>query len=340
MKTRFYILVLIAFMISSYAGEKRVLIEVLTNSHCPLCVPAYSAIDSYLSNGQNKTKVDYIYYHMVFPYSDDPLYQENTSDANKVNSYYGPFSSTPKAFFNGQIQSNNYSGWSGVLDAQTTGTSPLDVALSGTIADNQSNSFDLKITIDRNGTVADSDLEAKIVVVEDVNYLGRNGVSDRKNIMRKIVDGIDVTISDGSQIVLNQTVTINGSWDKNKLSAVVFIQSKSAKTVYQSATIDYTQFNITDIEEEDTPLTFALEQNYPNPFNPSTTIEYSLEEKSQVKLTVYSILGEQVATLVDAEQSSGSYKVTFAGNDLPSGIYLYRLQTDDKVFTKKMVMMK
>lgn len=341
MNIRVYTIILAALMISSFAGEKRVLVEVLTNSHCPLCPPAYSAIDSYLANGQNSDKVDYIYYHMVFPYSDDQLYQANTTDASARNSYYGPFSSTPKAFFNGDIQSNNYSSWTSILDSYTSGTSSFDIGLSGMLADAQSSSIDFKISIDRNGAVADNDLAANIVVVEDVNYAGRNGISDRKNVMRKVLAQEDFDLSDGSQLDINRTIAIDNSWNRNNLSVIVFIQSKSAKTVYQSAAIDYTQFAITDIEEvENTPVTFALEQNYPNPFNPSTTIKYSVDERSQVKLTVYSLLGELVATVVDAEKSPGSYDVSFDGSALPSGVYVYKLQAGSQIITKKMAMIK
>jgi len=340
MKIKFYTFILAALIISGYAGEKRILIEVLTNSHCPLCVPAYSAINSYLAGGQNKTKVDYIYYHMVFPYSDDPLYQANKADANIVNSFYGPFSSTPKAFFNGEIQSNNYSNWNSVIDSYLSGNSPVDINLSGVIADNQSTFFNLKVSVERNGNITNNDLEMKIVVVEDVNYQGRNGVAGHTNVMRKIVNKADLNISNGSKIEINQQISISDSWNRNNISVVVFVQSKSAKTVYQSATMDYAQLNITDINESVTPVSFNLKQNYPNPFNPSTTIQYSLEKRSYVKLTVYSILGELIETLVDKEQNNGLYSVNFNGDRFPSGIYFYKLSAGNKNFVKKMILIK
>jgi hypothetical protein len=90
---------------------------------------------------------------------------------------------------------------------------------------------------------------------------------------------------------------------------------------------------------------FALDQNYPNPFNPSTKIKYSLAVDSKVKLTVYNLLGEIVATLVNTNISAGNQEVTFEGTNLNNGIYFYRLEAvgvDGSNFSqvKKMVLTK
>ncbi|EFK96780.1 hypothetical protein LDC_1194 [sediment metagenome] len=71
---------------------------------------------------------------------------------------------------------------------------------------------------------------------------------------------------------------------------------------------------------------YLLEQNYPNPFNPSTTITYTLKEKSDVKLTLLNSLGEEVAVLVNEEQNRGYYNVEFDGSKLTSGVYFYQLK--------------
>jgi hypothetical protein len=88
------------------------------------------------------------------------------------------------------------------------------------------------------------------------------------------------------------------------------------------------------------PAEFRLEQNYPNPFNPNTNIRYSIGSKQHVKLTIYDLLGREVSTLVNREQEAGSHEVNFNAANLPSGTYLYRLQTADRVETKKMVLLK
>jgi glucose/arabinose dehydrogenase len=81
----------------------------------------------------------------------------------------------------------------------------------------------------------------------------------------------------------------------------------------------------------------VLEQNFPNPFNPSTSIKYMVQRSGYVRLAVYNLLGQEVALLVDGQQSEGTHEVEFAKVDLPSGIYFYRLQAPGMFETKKMV---
>ena len=88
------------------------------------------------------------------------------------------------------------------------------------------------------------------------------------------------------------------------------------------------------------PLVFNLEQNYPNPFNPSTTIKYSIRELSKVKLTLFNLLGEEVATLVNEEKYWGNYSVEFNAVSLPSGVYFYQLKAGEFINTKKMILLK
>jgi hypothetical protein len=88
------------------------------------------------------------------------------------------------------------------------------------------------------------------------------------------------------------------------------------------------------------PKEFKLEQNFPNPFNPSTTIQYQLPRDSRVTLKVYDILGSEVVTLVNEEQQPGYYEVQFNAANFASGMYVYRLQANEYVSVKKMLMIK
>ncbi|MGB5530821.1 MAG: T9SS type A sorting domain-containing protein [Ignavibacteriaceae bacterium] len=85
---------------------------------------------------------------------------------------------------------------------------------------------------------------------------------------------------------------------------------------------------------------FNLEQNYPNPFNPSTTINYSLAERSAVTLKVYDVLGNEVTTLVNTTQEAGKHNVTFDAAKLASGLYIYTLNTGNFTSSKKMMLLK
>jgi hypothetical protein len=88
------------------------------------------------------------------------------------------------------------------------------------------------------------------------------------------------------------------------------------------------------------PSSFTLRQNYPNPFNPSTTIEFSVPSSGQVQLTVFNLLGEEVATLVNGYTTAGTYQVSFDAQNLPSGMYVYTLRTEGFASTKKMLLLR
>jgi len=88
------------------------------------------------------------------------------------------------------------------------------------------------------------------------------------------------------------------------------------------------------------PTTFMLQQNYPNPFNPGTTIEFDIPQNGYVTMRVYNVLGQKVATLVNKPLDQGRYSVTFDGSGLATGVYVYRLQVNDRTEVKKMVLSK
>ena len=96
---------------------------------------------------------------------------------------------------------------------------------------------------------------------------------------------------------------------------------------------------------EPVPANYLLGQNYPNPFNPETVIAYQLSGVSNVTLEIYNLLGEKIATLVNARQSAGAYRVVWngrnhAGRAVAAGIYLYRLRAGKMVATRKMILVK
>jgi hypothetical protein len=88
------------------------------------------------------------------------------------------------------------------------------------------------------------------------------------------------------------------------------------------------------------PKVFALDQNYPNPFNPSTTISYAVPKASDIRLTVYDMMGREVSVLAAGRKAAGFYTVEFDGKNLASGIYFYRLKAGSTVLKQKMVMLK
>jgi hypothetical protein len=101
--------------------------------------------------------------------------------------------------------------------------------------------------------------------------------------------------------------------------------------------------NINAVDEDvvaGLPTEFALNQNYPNPFNPTTTINFELPRDVKVKLTIYDILGREVTTLVDEQMEAGIHNVQFDAARYASGVYFYHLKAGDRVFSKKMMLLK
>ena len=93
------------------------------------------------------------------------------------------------------------------------------------------------------------------------------------------------------------------------------------------------------------PAEFALHPNFPNPFNPATRIIYDLAEASDVRLEIYDLMGRNIKTLVNQTQGTGRHFITWNGNDhtgnqVGAGVYLYRLHAGNKIFTRKMILMK
>jgi hypothetical protein len=114
--------------------------------------------------------------------------------------------------------------------------------------------------------------------------------------------------------------------------------------------IKYTQTSAVSVDEKEPkiPQDYYLSQNYPNPFNPTTTIRYTISKSDFTTLTVYNLAGQEITTLVNEKKPAGEYEVQFNANDLPSGVYFYRLQVGDPstgsgpgfTETKKLVLLK
>ncbi len=131
------------------------------------------------------------------------------------------------------------------------------------------------------------------------------------------------------------------NWTFSGIDAFEGFSSNSAATkpmpigTYNSGVIIS---NEEDVRE--TPSTIVLNQNYPNPFNPQTTISYSIVNAGLVNLKVFNILGHEISTLVNRTQTAGVHSVTFDATNLPSGVYLYRLDADGFSSYRKMLLIK
>ena len=85
---------------------------------------------------------------------------------------------------------------------------------------------------------------------------------------------------------------------------------------------------------------FQLRQNYPNPFNPTTIIPFTLNTSERVTLEVFNLTGQKIASIIDEAKTPGDYAVEFNGQNLPSGVYFYRLNIGELSEVRKMVLMR
>jgi hypothetical protein len=160
---------------------------------------------------------------------------------------------------------------------------------------------------------------------------------------------IELSVDNGTTWITIENSTSN----TGTYSWTVTAQDSSDECLIRISDVDSTSFNdvsdgvftidiISDIEDlnQGIPTEFQLVQNYPNPFNPSTTIRYSIPQSSNVVIKVFDILGNEIETLVNEEKSTGTYEITWYAENLPSGVYFYRLQASNFVEIKKMLLLR
>ena len=135
----------------------------------------------------------------------------------------------------------------------------------------------------------------------------------------------------------------NDSYFNGRIDEVVIfniaLEPSQIELVYQNKLDEISQVTGLATNAE-LPLEIALMQNYPNPFNPVTTIQFTMPSMSNVTLRVFDILGREVAVLIDEEKPAGYHEVHFDASHMPSGIYMYRLETPHNQLTRRMTLIK
>ncbi len=188
---------------------------------------------------------------------------------------------------------------------------------------------------------ADIDGRTLVYAVPEVEFVPIAGLASDPS--KFVIFGIEpgtalftsnTTVIDPAEVTQNRAAALG-------IINMAFEAMTDAAWEFIYAAIDWV-YDTTPVEE--TPMqaikTFELNQNYPNPFNPTTKINFTLDEANYTTLTIYNAIGQVVEVLVDQDMTSGSYTMTFDGQDLNSGIYLYELKSGDHVEMNKMILMK
>lgn len=196
--------------------------------------------------------------------------------------------------------------------------------------------------------VADTNALYVTIINKEFGYFKRdakvnitaNGYQQNASVMYLNVP--DGNVADVTGVLLGGASITNTGWQGTWSSIDSITTGGYYVTVpASSAAIVKIMGTTTSVKERQSlPENYTLSQNYPNPFNPTTTINYTIPKSSFVSLKVYNVLGQVVATLYQGYQKAGSYKFDFNAAGLSSGVYLYRLQANGYVQTKKMILMK
>lgn len=132
--------------------------------------------------------------------------------------------------------------------------------------------------------------------------------------------------------------TVQMAFSDDVLATPKLMSATDADTRF---TVSISKGEVTSVGPDgERPQTLALRQNFPNPFNPTTVIRYDLPENAPVRLSVYDMLGRQVAVLVNETMNAGSHQVNFNASQLSSGMYMYRLEAGSKTLTRTMTLIK
>jgi hypothetical protein len=152
--------------------------------------------------------------------------------------------------------------------------------------------------------------------------------------------GTPITINQGDTVTFARAITMAAEWIPANCRVIVFVQNNTDKKVQNAEVIPVDLLTSVEAPPVGVPGTVALEQNYPNPFNPTTQIAFRTAERGAVNLSVFDMLGRNVATLLDGDMEGGSYTVPFDATDLAAGVYLCRLNAGGQTAVRRMVLLR
>ena len=278
---------------------------------------------------------------------------------------YSP-SYLPTLYINGVVSITTDAFKTDATAVRASDTS-VTMSLEGTTFD--SLTANIKLSISSDEDLSSQDLRLFVAVTMDsIGYNADNGETEHHDVflgwVNSYFSGDTLVLAKNDTVIktykwtlrddypLNSHYPKNDSemeqitWDKKNMTAVAFVQKKSDNEVIQATHLARKDAGSATVSREELqPSGFSLMQNYPNPFNSGTTISYTLPEKSDVQIIIYSLLGQPVRTLVNSNTHSGFHTVSWDGKDnngdiLSGGIYLYRIRTANFTAVRKMLLLK
>jgi len=326
--------------------QRIVLFEEFTNTSCGPCAAQNPAFNALLNN--NLTKIGIIKYHPNWPGADDPFYLFNPDDNMGRKDYY-EVSGVPSAQMDGQpTVGSAYEGapanvTQDMIDEQYDKPALFKIEVNETF-DGATNEVTLDITLTAKVDYNSTDLVLQVVAVEkDVEFdspPGNNGEKEFSNVMRYMMpdyNGTSLSAQTEGDVTTKQlkyTMDLT-TVDASKMRTVVFIQDNSTKDVLQ-AEMSLVQF-ATGISSNEVALPYGQVELYPNPVNEKLYLDFEIEERSVVDVTVYDIVGQKVGTIHQGEMLNGNHSMFYDTTVMPEGVYFINIDNGIQTIVKKFV---
>ena len=319
-----------------------VVVEIGTGTWCQYCPGAAMGAEDLVDNGCNVAVVEY---------HNGDAFVNTYSDQR--NAYYG-ITGFPTAVFDGvqkfiggDHNQSMYSYYLPIFQARNRIKSAFTMEVGGT---NDGNNYDLTVRVTKMAPIPYDNLVLHVALTESgiqYNWQGQTHLEWVERLMVPNANGTAIDMMNNDVLDVNLHFVFNNSWSLANSELSVFIQNLDNKEILQGHKLPLPDLVPIAIDEPQAtlPAETKLIGNYPNPFNPSTTIQFSLQENSNVSLEVYDILGRKVSTLTSGELPAGNHTILWNGtNDngeaMASGVYFYRLSGENFNQTKKMILMK
>ena len=322
-------------------SQRNVLFESATNCCCGPCYYANKNVDSFLVINAGSTSS--LKYHTSFP-GPDPMYSaDSMQNYERYRQYYDIYS-IPVLRIDGIIVVGNFSFFflNYFLNQRLAEPAPLGINVINERI--QADSVKSTVTLNLSAGLPQGNYKLRVFSVErKITYEippGTNGESEFFDVFRKAhpdTRGVDAPVTSGAYTYIYKYRIFQG-WADTSIYTIAFVQNDNTKEVLnsgKSACLTYSGEVKTEI-----PGGFGLSQNHPNPFNSGTRFTFTVPERCNVIIDIYSLLGRKIKTLVSGIYTAGIYEYYLNAEKMESGVYYCRMTAGDNILVNKMVLLK
>lgn len=300
--------------------QKNVVVEHFTNSRCGICANRNPGLFTNLNNNPN---VIYLAIHPSSPYSTCIFNQHNATENDARTNYYNVYGGTPRIVVQGSvIPAGTNFGTATLFTSQAGQTSPFTVRTDLQLIGN--GQATVEVVVKTEATHSFSTLKLFTAIAEDtIFYNAPNGENQHYNVFRESVfetDGKTITPATmvGDSVMFSETITLSNDWDWSRILSISILQESASKEVVQASTSRMQVFTLTeDIQQAPFQLYSANNQ-----------VIFKADEVGNYQVQVFDLQG----SLLDQLNSNGQDEWTF--DNLVTGAYLVRVQTEEKVWAK------